>query len=374
MRLLLFNLATDADDPILGFTTNWIRALAERVEFIHVITMRAGRVDVPDNVRVYSVGKEKGYSELRRVIEFYKILTPILRGESVDVCFSHMMPLFTVMAGPILKLMGIPIVTWYAHLNLTWTLRAAHWLSARMLASVSDAYPYRRDKFIAIGQGIDTALFSPRAEITPESIPLILCVGRLSPVKNHPTLIKAASLLRKSWRQPFRVVIVGGPATSRDEPYVLSLHQQVKELGLKNIVCFEPAVSMNRLPEWYRRSDVNVNMTPTGSGDKVVWEAMACGRLCVVANKGFVQTLGTYANQCLFRYGDPQQLAERLRWTLALSYNERARIGDFFREQVVADHCLERLAQNLLKTFTAAMTPKEAMGKSRQTLTPRVRK
>jgi glycosyltransferase involved in cell wall biosynthesis len=374
MRLLLFNLATDADDPILGFTTGWIRALAERVEFIHVLTMRAGRLEVPSNVQVYSLGKEKGYSEPRRVFEFYRILARILREERVDVCFSHMMPLFTVMAGPTLKLMGIPIITWYAHLNVTWMLRAAHWLSNRMVASVSNAYPYRRDKFTAIGQGIDTSLFSPGAEITPEPIPLILCVSRLSPVKDHPTLIKAASLLRKSWRQPFRVVIVGGPATSRDEPYVLSLHQQVKELGLKNIVCFEPAVSMNRLPEWYRRSDVNVNMTPTGSGDKVVWEAMACGRLCVVANKGFVQTLGTYANQCLFRYGDPQQLAERLRWTLALSYNERARIGDFFREQVVADHCLERLAQNLLKTFTAAMTPKEAMGKSRQTLTPRVRK
>ena len=26
MRLLLFNLATDADDPILGFTTRWIEA------------------------------------------------------------------------------------------------------------------------------------------------------------------------------------------------------------------------------------------------------------------------------------------------------------------------------------------------------------
>ena len=62
IRLLWFNLATDADDPILGFTTSWIRAVAERIEFLHVITMRAGRVDVPGNVRVYSVGKEKNYS------------------------------------------------------------------------------------------------------------------------------------------------------------------------------------------------------------------------------------------------------------------------------------------------------------------------
>ena len=78
MRILLFNLATDADDPLLGFTTRWIGALAERVEFIHVITMRVGRLEMPANVRVYSVGKEKGYSEPRRA---HRVL---------PVAFSHL--------------------------------------------------------------------------------------------------------------------------------------------------------------------------------------------------------------------------------------------------------------------------------------------
>src|SRR5437016_13858174 len=119
MRLLLFNLATDSEDPVLGFTTHWIRAIAKQVKFIRVITMRAGRVEVPENVRVYSVGKEKGYSEPRRLIEFYKILARILREERVDVCFSHMIPIFSVLASPMLRVKRIPIVTWYAHANLT---------------------------------------------------------------------------------------------------------------------------------------------------------------------------------------------------------------------------------------------------------------
>jgi len=136
------------------------------------------------------------------------------------------------------------------------------------------------------------------------------------------------------------------------------LHGQVKELGLEDIVYFEPALRMEELPFWYRRCTVQVNMTSTGSGDKVVWEAMACGRLCVVANEGFVQTLGAYANQCLFRYGDPEQLAERLRWILALSDHERARIGSYFRDQVVANHGLEGLTQNLMETFAAAVDSK----------------
>lgn len=123
MRLLLFNLATDLDDPILGFTGRWICALAARVEVIHVITMRVGKVEVPQNVRVYSVGKEKGYSEPRRAAAFYRQLLRIVRQERIDMCFSHMMPLFTILAAPVLKGKGIPIITWYAHRQVTCTLK-----------------------------------------------------------------------------------------------------------------------------------------------------------------------------------------------------------------------------------------------------------
>ena len=103
MHLLLFNLATDADDPLLGFTTSWIRAIARRVTSIHVITMRSGRCDLPDNVTVYSVGKEKGYSEPRRVLEFYRHLFSILGNHPIDACFCHMIPAFVFLAGPLLK-------------------------------------------------------------------------------------------------------------------------------------------------------------------------------------------------------------------------------------------------------------------------------
>ena len=76
IRLLLFNLLTDADDSNLGFTTQWINALAERCAAIDVVTMGVGRVDVADNVRVYTIGKERGYSDARRMVEFYRVLLP----------------------------------------------------------------------------------------------------------------------------------------------------------------------------------------------------------------------------------------------------------------------------------------------------------
>jgi glycosyltransferase involved in cell wall biosynthesis len=362
MRLLLFNMAMDLADPLLEFVVYWVHALAQRTDRVHVVTMRQGRLELPHNVRVYSVGKERGYSEPRRVAEFYKILVRILREDRIDVCFSHMIPIFTVLAAPVLKTYRIPIVTWYAHPRLTWTLRLAHRLSDRMVASVAAAYPYTHDKLTAIGQGIDTNVFAPGSRQTPEIAPTVLCVTRLSAVKDHSTLLKAIALLRQSWSQPFRLVIVGGPATSRDEAYAQTLHRQVKELALEKIVAFEPAVSRDRLAAWYRRCVVHVNMTGTGSGDKVVLEAMACGRPCLIANEGFRETLGKYAERLLYTYGRAEELAERIKWVLSCSRDERVVMGMYLRKQVESMHGLTRLASDLVSMFASVKHSRDSVG------------
>ena len=193
MRLLWFNLATDVDDPVLGFTSRWTQAIATKVERIHVITMRAGRIELPENVRCDSVGKEAGYSRPRRIVEFYRILLEVLRNEPVDACFSHMFPLFTVLAAPLLRPKGVPIVTWYAHPSLTLQLRLAHRLSDQMVTSLPSSYPYDPDKLRVLGQGIDTDWFAPD-KTRPQLPALILCAGRLSPVKDHVTLLKAVAI------------------------------------------------------------------------------------------------------------------------------------------------------------------------------------
>ncbi len=353
MRLLVFNLATDIDDPILGFTTHWIRALAQRVDAVEVITMRAGRLQLPSNVRVHSVGKENGYGELRRLAEFYRILGRVLSKEPPDICFSHMMPLFTVLGAPLLKRKKIPIVTWYAHPHASWALKAAHRLSARTVASVTSAYPYKHDKLVAIGHGIDTQLFSPGDSARPGQPPCILCVGRLSPVKDHPTLIRAAALLRRVANRPFRVVIVGGPAVTQDRAYVRALHEQIHRAQLQNILTIEPPVPIDHLPERYRCCAVHVNMSPIGFGDKVAWEAMSCARPCVVANDGFSDTLGKFKKDLIYDFGDDRQLAERLACLLALPVEDCNRIGAYLRAQVLALHSIDRLAQRLIGLFAS---------------------
>jgi glycosyltransferase involved in cell wall biosynthesis len=350
MQLIWFNLALDEDDTILGFTGTWVKAMAARVKFIHVITMRSGRIRLPDNVRVYSIGKEKGYSEFRRVIEFYRVLFFVVKNNKITGCFSHMTPLFTMLAAPILKKRNIPIMTWYAHPKSTLILKIAHHFSDCVITSLPSAYPYMRDKLVVTGQGIDTDFFKPN-RVRPVKPTLILCAGRLSPVKDHLTLIRAANLLQMNLNRAFQVVILGNEANPQDTPYAKALRAEVKALGLEEIVHFEPAVQMGNLSAFYQKCTLHVNLTPKGFGDKVALEAMACGKPCLVANEEFSDTLGEYANLLLFRHGDPADLSNKLLTILELPEERLEQIGLRLQHRVIQLHGLGQLVDKVVRLF-----------------------
>jgi glycosyltransferase involved in cell wall biosynthesis len=348
MRLLVLNMAMDLDDPAREFIVYWVKALAKRVEFVHVITMRAGRLDLPDNVRVYSVGKEKGYSEPRRVLEFYRHLLNIVRKDRIDVCFSHMIAIFTILAAPILKIRGVPIITWYAHRQVTTTLKVAHLLSDIMVTNAETAYCYKHDKLVVIGHGIDTDLFSPDG-ITLQGRPILLSVGRISPIKDVLTLIEACYLLRQKGYS-IQCALIGG-ANKGDRVYEKTVHRSVEKLVLNDAVQFVGTVPHREVVHWYRRCFAHVNLCPTGALDKAALEAMACGRPSVAANEGFRETMGPYADLLLFRHRDAQDLSQKLEYLLNMSEARLKAMGEALSRSVVARHSLERLAGLLLKIF-----------------------
>jgi glycosyltransferase involved in cell wall biosynthesis len=356
IRILLFNLATDADDPILAFATGWIRELAERTEWIDVLTMRKGRFDMPSNVRVYSLGKEHGHSEPRRALAFYRILNHLLSSTQYDICFAHMIPVFAVMAWPLLRARRIPLVTWYAHRDRGQLLRGAERVSTCMVTSLPSAYPSGGKRAIAIGQGIDTELFAPGPD-GPQEPATVLCAGRLSEIKNHHTLLQATAILMARLGPVFRVEIVGGePGDNR--AYRRTLAQQLAALDLEQVVTLTGVVHFESLPDWYRRCRVHVNLTPTGFGDKVVLESMACARPCIVANEGFRETLGIYAERLYFRYGDARDLADKIQDVLTLPDNQWELMGRYLRDQVLRLHSLDDLVERLLRVFDEASSEK----------------
>lgn len=343
-HLLLFNLVTDADDPILGFTTVWINALARHCKQIDVLTMQAGRLALAPNVRVYSVGKERGYGEARRAFEFYRILGDLLRKNRYDACFAHMQPLFAVMAAPLLKLRRVPITLWYAHKSVTLKLKLAEKLVNHVVTSSVEGFRLTSDKTLVVGQGIDTLQFVPRS--TPTNQPFtIVSVSRIAPVKRLETLIETLRVL-VAQGYSFQLRIVGS-AESQHLAYQQALQNLADTYHLA--VEFAGSIPYHQIAQVYQEADVMVNLSNTGSLDKAVLEAMSCGLPVITANEAFVPVLQEWSDDLLVAPDAPEMLAEKLAKLAARS--DREALGRELRDLVVRDHSLEKLARQLVTVF-----------------------
>lgn len=345
-RVLVFNLMTDADDPILGFTTAWLNALAKRCEAVDVITMAAGRIEVAENVRVYSVGKERGYSDARRAIAFYRILGRLLSEHRYMACFAHMMPLFAAMGAPLLKWHHVPITLWYVHASVTQQLRLAEMVSEHVVSASKESFRLPSRKLMIVGHGIDTEVFRPARPAAPRPF-TIGSIGRIGPKKQTGLLTEAARLLVAQGVTGFQIRLVGGVLPG-DEGYVRQLEQSVEDYRLEDHVTFAGEVRFDQVAAEYHQLDVMVNMSLTGSIDKAVLEAMACGIPVVTGNEAFAPVLDRWRDLLITAPGSAEELAERLRRLILMPEAEREKMGEALRHIVVDGHSLDRLMDRLV--------------------------
>ena len=351
-RLLLFNLATDADDPILGFTTAWINALASRMDAIDVVTMRVGRLAVGANVRVYSVGKERGFSEARRAFGFYRILWRLLRANHYDACFAHMQPLFAILGAPLLKLYRVPITLWFAHGAVTRRLCLAERLVDHVVTASAESFRIPSPKTHIIGHGIDTDQFAiPFTRENQERTRFTLVsVGRLNPVKRPDVLIDAVGLLRQR-EINVHLRFIGDVTNGA---YLELLRERVTQAGLDDAIEFAGPLGFEQIAGAYHQADVMVSASQTGSIDKVILEAMACGLPAITSNEAFVPVLKPWEPLLLMPPDDPAALADRVASLMALSSAERDALGRELRALVVRDYGIHQMMDRLMVVLLRA--------------------
>ncbi len=350
-RLLLFNLRTDADDHILGFTSRWIRALAPYYGAVDVLTTHAGRIDLPDNVRVFSVGREDGLGRTRRLMRFYGILGRLLATHRYDACFAHMQPLFAALGGPLLTLRGVRTTTWYTHRQHNAQVAWAERLSYRVVSAVPSSFPIPTKKLRALGHGIETDFFTPAAV---PALPRVVYVARLTEIKRQHWLLQAAKDLA------CEIVLVGDIPDGYDDSYKQRLQRIAADLGIADRVIFAGAQTPEQVRDWYRSAAAAVNLSPPGLFDKAALEAMATAIPVVVANEAFAPLTGEYAPLLQIAAADDNHAAalhEALAHLLALPPEERAAIGTALRERVVAAHSLEQLVEKLIAVMHTGELP-----------------
>jgi glycosyltransferase involved in cell wall biosynthesis len=358
LNVLAIVQAWDTADPVRGFVVRWMRAMAERVDRLEVLALRgSGSEPVPDNLTVTLLSETADAQEghrLGKLVRWHRRLQSLLGRSQPDVIFTHMSPLLTVLVSPYARPRRIPVVQWFAHPAWTLVTRIAHRCAARIVTSLPTAYTRMDGKVRAIGQGIDTDLFSPtgagRGNETGDNL---LVVGRIAPVKRQATLVEALALLRARGVGVGKAIFLGPVG---DGTYLSALKTQVEERNLGDTVEFAGPVGFGpQLVGFYRRTALHVNLTGTGSSDKSVLEALACGVPSLACNEGYRETLGPYADRLLFREWDAAELADKIERLLD-TRAEWPAMASILRRRVVEMHGLDGLMGRLVGVMHEART------------------
>jgi glycosyltransferase involved in cell wall biosynthesis len=329
MKLLILTQAVDRNDHNLGFFHRWLLEFARNFGSVTVIALRVGSYDLPSNIKVVSLGKEKGVSRLGRIVAFYRYIRKF--HDDYDAVFVHMNPEYAILGGIYWRIFKKKSVLWYTHKSVDMKLRLGTLFVDSIATASKESFRLRSSKVHMLGHGIDTDTFRPIESAPHEKT--VVSIGRISRSKNYETLINAIS-----HTSGIRLFIIGAPVTDSDKAYMDSLQDLVREKGLESRISYQGSVKNEDVPLALRDADVFVNLSRTGSLDKAVLESMACGVPAITSNEAFKEMLGPFGLMC--KEGDEQELARLIEKIFA---ENRKALGERLREIVVRDHSLPRL-------------------------------
>lgn len=335
MKLLIITQKVDKNDDVLGFFHGWLKKFADNFESVNVICLEKRACDLPNNLKVLSLGKEIYRSKLKYIFHFYKHIWKLRKD--YDAIFVHMNPEYVVLGGLLWKVLNKKIALWYVHKKVSWKLWLAEKFVDKIFTTSQKSINIKSKKIIATGHGINLELFKNLNDVEIKKN-TVLSLGRISPVKKLDTLIKAIKILRKKGLD-FNLDIIGNPVNKEDFAY----QKELKNLG-SDFVNFLPAISNKNAPSIYNSYEVFVNLTPIGSFDKTILEAMACERIVLVANKDFESIL---SNNFVFDSDNAEGLAYKINLAMNLNETEKEEYGREFRQYVRDNHNLKKLIQKI---------------------------
>lgn len=341
MRLLILTQKIDQSDDILGFFHGWVKELSQAYEKITVVCLQKGSVSLPSNVEVFSLGKEERQSSFFYVVNFYRLIWR--ERKNYDAVFVHMNQEYVLLGGLFWKLLGKKVFLWRNHPHGSFITRLAVLLADKCFCTSTYSYTARFKKTVIMPVGIDTDFFVPTGiQREPGSL---LMLGRLSPIKGQDFFIKALAVLSEK-RVNFSAYIVGS-ALPQHANFEIAIKESAHLIDPqeKNIH-FQTSVPNTATPLLYNQNEIFINVTPSGSYDKTIFEAMACESLVLVSNKNL---RGHIDDIFVFEEGNEEDFEKKLVNLIRLSYDEKQSLGKMLRSYVIENHSLKKLCVNLRK-------------------------
>ena len=329
VKLLILTQKVDKDDDNLGFFHTWLLEFAKSVEQLTVICLQKGNNNLPENVKVLSLGKEEGVSRLKYVINFYKYI--FQERKNYDIVFTHMNPEYVVLGGLLWRFWKKTITLWYVHKSVDLKLVIAEKFVHKIFTATKSSFRLKSEKLSIVGHGIPIEKFVCKKNKQSDLFEIVH-IGRITKIKNISTLIEAVKILKERIAN-MRVVLVGTAITEKDKKYKQMLEEKVKEYALSKIVFFAGSVPNKEIPALYCQADVSVNLSPDGGMDKSVLESAASGVPVISTNNTFEDFFGDNSQQLLCSYNNAEELAEKIEQIQKLPSDKLEEIKSFLRER-----------------------------------------
>jgi len=204
---------------------------------------------------------------------------------------------------------------------------------------------YRAKRWEVIPNGFDLGVFKPDGQakerlaqelgLNRKEPPIFIgYIARFDPMKDHPTFIKAACLLLQG-RGDVHFILAGKDVTEENG----ALATQIPDVWKDQ---FHLLGERNDIPTIAAGIDIAA-LTSYGEGfPNVIGEAMACGVPCVVTDVGDSGRLVGSTGKVVTPK-DPYALAGSMLELLALSSEERRKLGRQARERIRSHYSLDKI-------------------------------
>ncbi|WP_319405964.1 glycosyltransferase [uncultured Desulfosarcina sp.] len=227
-------------------------------------------------------------------------------------------------------------------------------VSSKIKDIVCQTYGLEEDKVLVIKNGILLNQEQSNINLLEEEFPKstnklkLIAVGRLVPMKNFSTLIKATASIISQGNKELLVLIVGdGPKGNVDEKFrllklinELNLNPYVKLLGRRNDVL-----------SLMRASDIFVIPSQYEGLSVAMIEAMACGLPIIGSNvPGLSDFISNQKNGLLFPVGDSEALAKCI-LNLATDHDLKDRLSKGAKMSFEIDYDMQRNIFSLSELF-----------------------
>lgn len=317
-------------------------------------------------LRVVAAGKSRRWD----VFSFLSNLTRIIRAEKPDILVAYLVAA-NLLALIFKKIWKVPyVITSIRHSFLRkedydWTASLMYWVEDRLSyradrviinsyvgARQAEARGIPSARIVVIPNGIDTDRFKSSADLRGEtrarlgysdSGTVIGMVGRLDPVKDHSTFIKAASILVKT-NPGTRFLIVGDGSAD----YYKRVQAEIAQAGLNDVFQILPA-ERNPVPV-YNALDVCVSASIGEGFSNVIAEAMSCEVPCVVTDVGDSAMITGQTGRVV-PAGEPEKMAEAIRDLAVMKPEERKTLGRQARERVTAEFSVVKMVSATTSEF-----------------------